>query len=177
MRISMDLELQDTPGQLIHVLAPVSELGGNIMSIVHHHDKKTFRNTVPVYVIFDIDELKLEDLKTKLEERGIAIVRIGKMRLRARAHVLLIGHIIHTDLRETVDHIDGTGFAEVQDLSLSMPAIDGPSSAVVTIMATGTSELKKAISMLRAVAEHKGLLIIEPVEERSALGGVAYAEQ
>jgi ACT domain-containing protein len=41
MRISMDLELQDRPGQLIHVLTPVSNLGGNILSIVHHHDKKT----------------------------------------------------------------------------------------------------------------------------------------
>ncbi len=169
MRISMDLELKDTPGQLIHVLAPVSELGGNIMSVVHHHDKKTFRNTVPVYVIFDIDELKLEELKGKLEERGITIVRIGKMRLRARTHVLLIGHIIHTDLRETVDHIDGTGFAEVQDLSLSMPAIDGPSSAVVTIMATGTEELRSAISMLREVAEKKDLLMIDPIEERSTM--------
>ncbi len=175
MRISMDLELQDTPGQLIHVLAPVSELGGNIMSVVHHHDKKTFRNTVPVYVIFDIDELKLEELKERLEARGITIVRIGKMRLRARTHVLLIGHVIHTDLRETIDHIDGTGFAEVQDLSLSMPAIDGPSSAVVTIMATGVDELKRAISMLRDVAADKNLLIIEPVEETLALEGVAYA--
>ncbi len=172
MRISMDLELQDTPGQLIHVLAPVSELGGNIMSVVHHHDKKTFRNTVPVYVIFDIEERKLEELKGKLEERGITIVRIGKMRLRTRTHILLIGHIIHTDLRETVDYIDGTGFAEVQDLSLSMPAIDGPSSAVVTIMATGVGELKRALSMLREVAAKKGLLMIAPIEEKSA-----YAEQ
>ncbi|MGZ4908165.1 MAG: amino acid-binding protein [Halobacteriota archaeon] len=177
MRISMDLELQDTPGQLIHVLAPVSELGGNIMSIVHHHDKKTFRNTVPVHVIFDIEELELEKLKKKLEERGITIVRIGKMRLRARTHILLIGHIIHTDLRETVDHIDGTGFAEVQDLSLSMPAIDGPSSAVVTIMATGIGELRRALSMLRDVAEKKNLLMIEPIDERSPMGGAAYAEQ
>lgn len=175
MRISMDLELQDTPGQLIHVLAPISELGGNIMSIVHHHDKKTFRNTVPVYVVFDIEEPKLEELKGKLEERGITIVRIGKMRLRARTHIMLIGHIIHTDIRETVDHIDGTGFAEVQDLSLSMPAIHGPSSAVITIMATGMRELQRAIKMLRRVAEKKNLLMIEPIEENNALEGAAYA--
>ncbi len=177
MRVSMDLELQDTPGQLNHVLVPVSALGGNIMSIVHRHDEKTFRNTIPVFVTFDIDELKLEQLKEKLEERGITIVRIGKMRLRARTHILLIGHIIHTDLRETIDHIDGTGFAEVQDLSLSMPAIDGPSSAVVTIMATGTDELKRAISMLRDVAAEKNLLMIEPVEEKGAFEGVAHAEE
>jgi len=176
MRISMDLELQDTPGQLIHVLTPVSDLGGNIMSIVHRHDKKTFRNTVPVYVIFDIDERKLEELQGRLEEHGVTIVRIGKMRLRASTHILLIGHIIHTDLRETIDYIDNTGFAEVQDLSLSMPAIDGPSSAIVTIMATGNDELKKSIEMLRDVAEQKDLLLIEPIEGGGIRGGLTNAE-
>ncbi len=176
MRISMDLELQDTPGQLVHVLTPVSALGGNILSVVHHHDKKTFRNTVPVYVIIDIEEQKLAELQDGLEKNDVTIVRIGKMRLRARAHILLIGHIIHTDLRQTIDKIDGTGFAEVQDLSLSMPAIDGPSSAVVTIMATGNEELKTSIALLKDIAERKDLLVVVPIEESGLLGGPHNAE-
>ncbi len=171
MRISMDLELKDTPGQLIHVLTPVSDLGGNVLSIVHHHDKKTFRNTVPVYIIFDIEEHKLEELQEGLEKKGVTVVRIGKMRLRERAHILLIGHIIHTDLRETIDRIDSTGFAEVQDLSLSMPAIDGPSSAIVTIMATGNEELKTSIALLKEIAERKDLLVIVPIDEGGLTGG------
>jgi ACT domain-containing protein len=172
----MDLELQDTPGQLMHVLTPISDLGGNIASIVHHHDKKTFRNTVPVSVIFDIEEHRLKELQDGLERNGATIVRIGKMRLRSRAHILLIGHIIHTDLRDTVDEIDGTGYAEVQDLSLSMPAIDGPSSAVITIMATGDDELKKSIGILRKIAERKELLVIEPLDERESEGGLSSGE-
>jgi ACT domain-containing protein len=175
MRISMDLELQDTPGQLIHILTPVSDLGGNVMSVVHHHDKKTFRNTVPVSVIFDIEERKLEELQKRLEKSGVTVVRIGKMRLRARTHILLIGHIIHTDLRHTIDEIDGTGFAEVQDLSLSMPAIDGPSSAVVTIMATGNEELKKSVEILKDIAERKDLLVIVPIDQSGIAGGLSNA--
>jgi ACT domain-containing protein len=171
MRISMDLELKDTPGQLIHVLTPVSDLGGNVLSIVHHHDKRTFRNTVPVYVIFDIEEHKLDELQEGLEKNGVTVVRIGKMRLRAKAHILLIGHIIHTDLRQTIDRIDSTGFAEVQDLSLSMPAIDGPSSAIITIMATGNEELKTSIAILKEIAERKDLLVIVPIDEGGLSGG------
>ena len=176
MRISMDLELKDTPGQLIHVLTPISDLGGNITSVVHHHDKKTFRNTVPVSVILEIDEQTLGELQDGLEQNGVTIVRVGKMRLRATTHILLVGHIIHTDLRDTIDEIDGTGFAEVQDLSLSMPAIDGPSSAVITIMATGDEELKTSIGILRQIAERKDLLIIEPLDERGSPGGTSNGE-
>ena len=176
MKISMDLELKDTPGQLMHVLTPISDLGGNIASIVHHHDKKTFRNTVPVSVILEIDEQTLGELQDGLEQNGVTIVRVGKMRLRATTHILLIGHIIHTDLRDTIDEIDATGFAEVQDLSLSMPAIDGPSSAVITIMATGDKELKTSIGILRQIAERKDLLIIEPLDERGSPGGTSNGE-
>jgi ACT domain-containing protein len=176
MRISMDLELKDTPGQLMHVLTPISDLGGNITSVVHHHDKKTFRNTVPVSVILEIDEQTLGELQDGLERNGVTIVRVGKMRLRATTHILLIGHIIHTDLRDTIDEIDATGFAEVQDLSLSMPAIDGPSSAVITIMATGDKELKTSTGILRQIAERKDLLIIEPLDERGSPGGASNGE-
>ncbi|MGA2884634.1 MAG: amino acid-binding protein [Halobacteriota archaeon] len=176
MKISMDLELKDTPGQLMHVLTPISDLGGNITSVVHHHDKKTFRNTVPVSVILEIDEQTLGELQDGLEQNGVTIVRVGKMRLRATTHILLIGHIIHTDLRDTIDEIDATGFAEVQDLSLSMPAIDGPSSAVITIMATGDKELKTSIGILRQIAERKDLLIIEPLDERGSPGGTSNGE-
>jgi len=176
MKISMDLELKDTPGQLMHVLTPISDLGGNITSVVHHHDKKTFRNTVPVSVILEIDEQTLGELQDGLEQNGVTIVRVGKMRLRATTHILLIGHIIHTDLRDTIDEIDATGFAEVQDLSLSMPAIDGPSSAVITIMATGDKELKTSTGILRQIAERKDLLIIEPLDERGSPGGASNGE-
>jgi ACT domain-containing protein len=74
-------------------------------------------------------------------------------------------------LRQTIDRIDSTGFAEVQDLSLSMPAIDGPSSAIVTIMATGNEELKTSIAILKEIAERKDLLVIVPIDDGGLSGG------
>ena len=170
MRISMDLELKDTPGQLVHVLTPISDLGGNIMSVIHHHDEKTFRNTIPVFVVFEMEEKKLDELRGRLERSDVTIVRMGKLRLRETVSILLIGHVIHTDLTDTIDHIDRTGYAEVQDLSLAMPEIDGPSSAVITVSATGTGELKKAVEILKGVTEKKDLLMIEPIGDRLGAG-------
>ena len=163
----MTLELKDIPGQLVLALAPISELHGNIMSVVHQHEEKTPRGTIPVQVTFEIDQGFLDELIEKLETSGVGVARVGEERLRSSVSVVLIGHIIHSDIGDTIDKIDKTGFAEVVDLSLSMPAIERTSSAYLVINAVGIKELKKALEVLREVAAKKELLMIEPIRLNS----------
>lgn len=167
MIVSMILELKDIPGQLVLALAPISELHGNIMSVVHQHEEKTPRGTIPVQVTFEIDQSILDELIEKLETSGVGVARVGEERLRSSVSVVLIGHIIHSDIGDTIDKIDKTGFAEVVDLSLSMPAIERTSSAYLVINAVGIKELKKALDVLREVAAKKELLMIEPIRLNS----------
>lgn len=163
MRITMDLELKDIPGQLVNALAPISDSGGNIVSVVHHHEKRTPRGTIPIQVTFDIAE-GLEDLKYRLESRDVAIIRVNEARLLEHHTVILVGHIIHSDIRDTIDQIDRTGYAEVVDLAMSMPGINLKSSARIGISAAGKAEAKKAMNLLRAIANKKDLLVIEPID-------------
>lgn len=163
----MTLELKDIPGQLVLALAPISELHGNIMSVVHQHEEKTPRGTIPVQVTFEIDQGVLDELIEKLEKSGVGVARVGEERLRSSVSVVLIGHIIHSDIGDTIDRIDKTGFAEVVDLSLSMPAIEKTSSAYLVINAEGEKELKNALEILREVAIKKDLLMIEPIRLNS----------
>ncbi len=167
MIVSMTLELKDIPGQLVLALSPISELHGNIMSVVHQHEEKTPRGTIPVQITFEIDQKILNKLIERLEKSGVHVARVGEERLRSSVSVILIGHIIHSDIGDTIDKIDSTGFAEVVDLSLSMPAIEKTSSAYLVINAEGEKELKKAIEVLRKVAEKKDLLMIEPIRLNS----------
>jgi len=167
MIVSMILELKDIPGQLVLALSPISELHGNIMSVVHQHEEKTPRGTIPVQVTFEIDQGFLDELIEKLETSGVGVARVGEERLRSSVSVVLIGHIIHSDIGDTIDKIDKTGFAEVVDLSLSMPAIERTSSAYLVINAVGIKELKKALEVLREVAAKKELLMIEPIRLNS----------
>ena len=167
MIVSMTLELKDIPGQLVLALAPISELHGNIMSVVHQHEEKTPRGTIPVQVTFEIDQGFLDELIEKLETSGVGVARVGEERLRSSVSVVLIGHIIHSDIGDTIDKIDKTGFAEVVDLSLSMPAIERTSSAYLVINAVGIKELKTALEVLREVAAKKELLMIEPIRLNS----------
>lgn len=163
MIVSMTLELKDIPGQLVLALAPISELHGNIMSVVHQHEEKTPRGTIPVQITFEIDQSVLTKLIGRLEKSGVGVARVGEERLRSSVSVVLIGHIIHSDIGDTIDRIDKTGFAEVVDLSLSMPAIEKTSSAYLVINAEGEKELKNALDILREVASKKDLLMIEPI--------------
>ncbi len=167
MIVSMTLELKDIPGQLVLALSPISELHGNIMSVVHQHEEKTPRGTIPVQVTFEIDQRVLDELIERLENSGVRVARVGEERLRSSVSVVLIGHIIHSDIGDTIDRIDRTGFAEVVDLSLSMPAIEKTSSAYLVINAEGEKELKQALQILREVAGNKDLLMIEPIRINS----------
>ena len=159
----MDLELKDIPGQLVLALQPISDFEGNIVSVIHHRDKKTPRGMIPVQVTFEIDGVKVSDLIDKLKSGGITVARVGEERLLERRAVILIGHIIHSDIRDTIDQIDATGYAEVMDLAMSMPGIDQRSSARLVINATGKREMESAVELLRNIAREKDLLLIEPI--------------
>lgn len=163
MKISMDIELEDIPGQLVHALEPVSDFGGNILSVLHQRDKKTPSGRIPVQLVVEIEEQKLDKLVDRLKGKGMNVVRIGKERLKESMVVLLIGHIVHSDIRETIDSIDSTGFAEVVKLSLSMPAVDKKSSASLTLSAIGEDELNEALTILEEATNKKDIMVIPTI--------------
>jgi ACT domain-containing protein len=164
MRLSMDLELQDIPGQLILALQPLKDNKANIISVVHHRERKTPRGMIPVRFVVEMDRSKIEIVKEQLKTSGITVVRAGEDRFIEAVSVVLVGHVLDSDLGDTVKRIDSTGFAEVMDLSLTMPGVDEPSSAYLKIRATGKAEIQKALTILRDVGLEKKLLVIEPIE-------------
>lgn len=163
MRVSMDLELKDIPGQLVLALKPVSEFKGNLISVVHHHEKRTPRGKIPVHLVFEIKSDHLDNIISLLEESGISVVSVDEKRYLEHGAVILIGHIVHTDIKDTIDKIDNTGYAEVVDLNLAMPRINRPSSASLKIDAVSKQHLKAAIGLLKSIAKEKDLLVIEPI--------------
>ncbi len=165
VQVSMKLEMKDTPGQLVRALIPVSETGGNIIAVIHQRDSSSRSGTIDVQVVVEIPEGKVPHLIDRMKDQGVTVTRIGTERLVHKKSLIMIGHIMHTDLTDTVDHIDKTGFAEVSELELVMPAIAEPSSARILIKAAHASAMQEALEILRDVARKKDLLIIESLEE------------
>lgn len=143
MRLSMDLELQDIPGQLLLALQPLRDNKANIISVVHHRERKTPRGMIPVRFVVEMDSSKIDTLKAQLKESGISVVRAGEDRLIEAVSVVLVGHVLDSDLGDTINRIDSTGFAEVMDLTLSMTGVNEPSTAFLKIQATGKAEIQE----------------------------------
>ncbi|WP_054847589.1 hypothetical protein [Methanoculleus chikugoensis] len=161
----MKLEMRDRPGQLVAALQPISAVGGNIIAVIHQREAPpAATEALDVQIVLELPpEGRLSRLLELLREQGVNVVRIDEERLLYECTLIMIGHLMHTDLSDTVGRIDTTGSAEVTELSLVMPAISSPpSSARITIRSTTRTEMKKAIRILRSVAEQKNLLIIEP---------------
>lgn len=165
MQVSMKLEMKDAPGQLVAALQPISEVGGNIIAVIHQRDEKADDDKLGVQIVLEIQDDRLNELIARIKDKGVNVVRIGKRRLLYTQTVIMIGHIMHTDLGDTVDRIDCTGFAEVTDMNMVMPAINEPSSALIVIRAVDRHEMEQTMEILRTVAKEKDLLIIEPLEE------------
>jgi len=165
MIVTLVVELEDKPGQLLRVIEPISQLGGNIISIIHDRNKITPLNRVPVEFTLDISPKRLEELIERLKQSGIYIRSYNEISLSASTSLLLIGHIIHTDLSDTINRIDSTGFAEVVEISISMPHLNRPSTAIITISAKSERHLKEAVKILKDVCKDKGILVIEPLNE------------
>ena len=165
MQVSMKLEMKDAPGQLVAALQPISEVGGNIIAVIHQRDEKAEGDVLGVQIVLEIQDARLNELITRIKSKGVNVVRIGKQRLLYTQTVIMIGHIMHTDIGDTVDRIDCTGFAEVTELNMVMPAINQPSSARIVIRSVGRQDMEQTMEILRTVAREKDLLIIEPLEE------------
>ncbi|MHC1629393.1 MAG: amino acid-binding protein [Methanoculleaceae archaeon] len=167
MRVSMKLEIQDRPGQLVAALTPISDVGANIIAVIHQRDQVQDLDVIDVQVVIDIPRDLLDDLLERLNQRNVKVVRMGEEHLLFTHHIIMIGHIVQTDLGDTLDQIDRSGLAEVTELSLVMPAIAEPSSARLTIRAPSQENMDRALAILTAVAEEKNLVLIEPLEESS----------
>ncbi len=161
----MKLEMKDSPGQLVAALKPISDVGGNIRAVIHQRDSSPHSDTIDVQVVVEIPEGRVQDLVNRMNAQGVTVTRIGTERLIHKKSLIIIGHLVHTDLTDTVDQIDKTGFAEVSELQLVMPAIAEPSSARILIKAANENSMDNAMDIRREVARKKELLVIESLED------------
>lgn len=159
------LELVDEPGELLRALEPIAENGGNLLSIFHERGNVTPRGRIPVEVDVEATPDRFDVIVDALREAGVNVVRAGTDRYSEEVTVVLVGHLVETDLSDTLTRVEECGAASVADVSLSAP--DGThemSSARVRFVAEA-GEVDRALDIVREVAAEKNLRVIEPLAE------------
>ncbi len=158
--ITIDIELKDKPGELLKILTPISRHGANVISIIHSREEKR-GGKVPVRIVIDVDDKeKLKKILEDLEKEGAIIKKIDGKDKKVYLDVVVIGHVVDTDVRDTIDRINEIGL--VEDLDLIMPHPDKESSAMMRII-VDEDKIEELFYLFEELEKEKGLLFIKSI--------------
>ncbi|WP_101295406.1 amino acid-binding protein [Halegenticoccus soli] len=161
------LELIDEPGQLLGALRPIAENGGNLLSIFHERGNITPRGRIPVEVDLECPPERFEAIVDALRDRGVNVIQADAERYGEEVTVLLTGHLIDSDLSDTLRRIEECSDASVIDLSLSAPQGTDDTSSARVRLAAREGRAQRAVGIVRDIAAEKGLHVVEPLSEGS----------
>ncbi|CAI48241.1 ACT domain protein [Natronomonas pharaonis DSM 2160] len=157
------LELVDEPGELLGALEPIADNGGNLLSIFHERGNVTPRGHIPVEVDLEATEAQFETIVDALREAGVNVIQAGAERYSEELTVVLVGHLVETDLSDTLQQIQECGGASVADVSLSAAdGTDEESSARLRLVAS-EGHTSDALETIQDVADKKDLRVVEPL--------------
>ncbi|KAB7516667.1 amino acid-binding protein [Halosegnis rubeus] len=162
------LELVDEPGELLRALEPISENGGNLLSVLHERGNLTPRGRIPIEVDLEATPERFDAIVESLRDAGVNVVQAGAERYSEELVVILSGHLVETDLSETLTHIQGSGEVSVTDVSLSAPGGTGDVSSARLRLATESGGIDGVLDAIDDLAEEKGLRVITPLTEGEA---------
>jgi len=163
MKVDLELGLRDVPGSLISALSPISDLGGNIQSVVH---QRGAGGLVGVKVVFKIMDLEsLEVISNALVKKKIHVQKIQvdgrKYYTKRTLSFLFIGHVIDTDIRDTIDKINEVGL--VSDIIVNMSDPEAK-SAVIMLVEFDDRKYKKIMTVINSISREKDLTVVESIE-------------
>jgi ACT domain-containing protein len=161
MRMNLILEILDVPGQLVSILNPIGELGANVVTIVHKREIKAEEGKAAIEIALEGERENLQAVIDKFKDMGVPLLEVDDAIKKEKLSTILYGHIIDSDLRDTVDKINAVDGLVVSDLQLKL---DGElkSTALLTIeLDLGKRDI--AYNKIMEIAEEKDFLVIDEV--------------
>ncbi|WP_144901468.1 amino acid-binding protein [Halobellus captivus] len=160
---TLRLELVDEPGELLRSLRPIADNGGNLLSIFHERGNVTPRGHIPVEVDVEATPARFEQIIDGLRDAGINVIQAGTERYSEGLTVILSGHVIDTDLSDTLSRIQESANASVTDLALAAPEGTANVSSARIAIAAERGATAAVLEKIRDVAAEKDLRLVEPL--------------
>lgn len=158
MNLEFEVELPDTPGQLSELLQMVATHGGNVVSILHRHERAA-GGRVPVAVTVDIADKGALRLLDALA-RHHRLLRVSREGGPAQVSLLLVGHVFEADLRALLDTLFEHG-ADVGELDARLAGRSNPSAVLARVSADDERALRRAVDALRERAQKVSVSVFE----------------
>ena len=160
--IYLEVKLPDIPGSLIELFKPISQNGGNIYGVLHHHDKKN-NNMIPVDIWFELNEelidVSLENIKKDLMEKNIQLIKISVGSKNKFLTFILTGHVFDTDITDTIKRLDSKNI-KVLELHAKFTEVDEISSVIFKVEFPEVMAKFELIDEIEKICEEKNLFLI-----------------
>ncbi len=161
-KIDLMVKIPDIPGALVELIDPISKNGGNILSVLHHHDKMR-NNMIPVLVSFELPqnliESSLEKIKLELKEKNFEIENITLGSIKRQLVVLITGHVFDTDVADTIKKLASKNI-KVSELQAKFTELSDVSNVKLKLDYPESMTEKELINELSTICREKNLILI-----------------
>lgn len=155
------LELQDIPGQLVSVLDPISIFGTNLVTVIHQRDFKNERGMIPVQITIEGERGNLKQVIGKLTEMNITILEIDGVVVKEKISTILIGHVIDTDIKDTMDKINSIEGVSVVSMDIKLE--EELESSAMIVVESDPDKKNIVLNKIQDIANEKGLSVVNEV--------------
>ena len=160
--IYLEVKLPDIPGSLIELIKPVSQNGGNIYGVLHHHDKK-INNMILVDIWFELSEelieISLENIKKDLIEKDIQLIKSSVGSKKKILTFILTGHVFDTDITETIKRLDSKNI-KVLELHAKFTEVNEISSVIMKVEFSEFMTKFELVNEIEKICKEKNLFLI-----------------
>ena len=162
MMINLEVRLDDTPGALVELIQPISNNGGNIFGILHHHDKM-INNLIPVSVSFELSEelkeISLKKIESELSDKNIQIDKVTISKDERHLTVILTGHVFDTDVTDTIKRLAKKDI-KVSELQAKFTEVTEVSNVKLKIIFPESMTREESIKELETICKEKKLFLL-----------------
>ena len=160
--IYVEVKLPDIPGSLIELIKPISQNGGNIHGVLHHHDK-IINNMIPVDIWFELSEelieISLENIKKDFSEKNIQLIKISVGSKNKILTFILTGHVFDSDITETIKRLASKNI-KVLELHAKFTEVDEISSVIMKVEFPEIMTKVELVNEIEKICKEKNLFLI-----------------
>ena len=159
MRVNVDIQLKDVPGQLIAALEPISKNDGNIRSVVHRHDKVS-GGKISINLTFEVGNQKaLDNILGDWKVKDVDVMKIDHLFETFRLDYVIVGELPPTEVRRIIDGIQAIGDVESIDIRYSISG-SRDKAALISGKVRSKDVIKKANKLMNERAKRAGYIVI-----------------